>query len=222
MEEQSSRRGVPGRAPLSRQRKEYAKLIARGVSNAEACRLVGVNRRTGTRWRNGRTVPRRGGGELHYPGMIDSRKAAPPRSPRYLSEQERGLIADGRRAARSMRAIARELGRDVSSVSRELGRNRDARGRYRPSAAQRMATARLARPRERRVVADRSLGAVVQGWLDLAWSPEQISAALTMVFPNDARRHLAAESIYQALYADGVVLQRDPRTGRPPGTGKVI
>ncbi len=71
MEEQSSRRGVPGPAPLSRQRKEYAKLIARGVSNAEACRLVGVNRRTGTRWRNGRTVPRRGGGELHYPAMID-------------------------------------------------------------------------------------------------------------------------------------------------------
>ncbi len=61
------------------------------------------------------------------------------------------------------------------------------------------------------MVADRSLGALVQGWLDLAWSPEQISAALTMVFPNDARRHLAAESIYQALYADGVVLQRDPR-----------
>jgi hypothetical protein len=36
---------------MSRQREEYARLVARGVSNAEACRIVGVNRRTGTRWR---------------------------------------------------------------------------------------------------------------------------------------------------------------------------
>lgn len=65
MEEQSSRRGVPGPAPLTRQREEYAKLIARGVSNSEACRLVGVNRKTGTRWRYGRTIPARDGSERH-------------------------------------------------------------------------------------------------------------------------------------------------------------
>ena len=38
------------------QRQEFARLITRGVSNSEACRMVGVNRRTGTRWRYGRTV----------------------------------------------------------------------------------------------------------------------------------------------------------------------
>ncbi len=38
--------GKPGPAPLMAQRQEFAALIARGVSNAEACRLVGVNRRT--------------------------------------------------------------------------------------------------------------------------------------------------------------------------------
>lgn len=74
-----------------------------------------------------------------------------------------------------------------------------------------MATVRLARPRERKVTGDRSLAALVQGWLDLKWSPEQISAALAVAFPNDSRRHLAAESIYQALYAKGPVLQRDPQ-----------
>ena len=31
------------------QRQEFARLIAKGVSNSEACRVVGVNRRTGTR-----------------------------------------------------------------------------------------------------------------------------------------------------------------------------
>jgi len=212
MEEQSSRRGVPGPAPLSRQREEYARLIARGVSNAQACRIVGVNRRTGTRWRYGRAVPARDGGERHYPAMIASTKDAPSRSPRYLSEEERGLIADRLRAKATLRAIARELGRHVSTVSRELARNRDEQGRYRPSAAQAMATARLARPRDRKVAADRSLAALVQGWLDLRWSPEQISAALALAFPNDPARRLAAESIYQALYAKDPVLQRDPRT----------
>lgn len=211
MEQQSSRRGVPGSAPLSRQREEYARLIARGVSNAEACRTVGVNRRTGTRWRYGRSLPSRDGSQRHYPGMVDSAKDAPARSPRYLSEQERAVLADGLRAKDSMRAIARQLGRNVSTVSRELARNRDERGRYRPSAAQRMATARLARPRDRKVTGDRSLTALVQGWLDLRWSPEQISATLAIAFPNDPRRRLAAESIYQALYAKDPVLQRDPQ-----------
>lgn len=150
MREQSSRRGVPGSVPLSRQREEYARLIARGVSNAEACRVVGVNRRTGTRWRYGRTIPARDGSQRHYPGVVHSADA-PARSPRYLSEQEREVVADGLRAKDSMRAIARELGRDVSTVSRELARNRDEQGRYRPAAAQRMATARLARPRDRKV-----------------------------------------------------------------------
>jgi Homeodomain-like domain len=49
-----SRVGVPGLAPLMTQRQEFAWLIAKGVNNSEACRLVGVNRRTGTRWRFGR------------------------------------------------------------------------------------------------------------------------------------------------------------------------
>jgi transposase, IS30 family len=210
VQEQPEGRKVPGPPPLTRQRQEFARLIARGVSNAEACRLVGVNRRTGTRWRYGRTIPTRAGGEREYPAMIEVTKETPQRSPRYLSEAERAVIADGRRAGVSMRAIARELGRNVSSVSRELGRNRDDAGRYRPSAAQRMTTARLARPRERKVAADRSLGALVQGWLDLKWSPEQISATLAIAFPNDPARRLAAETIYQALYAKGSVLQRDP------------
>jgi hypothetical protein len=30
--------------------------VQQGVSNAEACRIVGINFRTGKRWRNGRTA----------------------------------------------------------------------------------------------------------------------------------------------------------------------
>jgi IS30 family transposase len=42
----------PGVA-LTEKRERFARLIGQGVSNAQECRLVGVNRRTGTRWRYG-------------------------------------------------------------------------------------------------------------------------------------------------------------------------
>lgn len=215
MEESSdrvvARRGVPGPAPLSGQREEYARLIARGVSNAEASRIVGVNRRTGTRWRYGRSVPSRDGGTRQYPAMDQIVTTPLVRSARYLCEAERGVIADMLRVGASYRAIARELGRPASTVAREVSRNRDEQGRYRPSAAQRAATSRMARPRERKLAKDASLAGLVQGWLSLKWSPEQISAALRLCFPNDPSRWLATESIYQALYAKDAVLQRDPR-----------
>ena len=47
----------PGVA-LTEKREQFARLIGQGVSNSEACRLVGVNRKTGTRWRSQQT-PRR-------------------------------------------------------------------------------------------------------------------------------------------------------------------
>ena len=45
----------------------FARLIAQGVSNSEACRIVGINRRTGTRWRYGRTILNTAGQAVHYP-----------------------------------------------------------------------------------------------------------------------------------------------------------
>ncbi len=38
-----------GRA-LTKKQDRFVRLIALGVSNREACRLVGINRRTGTWW----------------------------------------------------------------------------------------------------------------------------------------------------------------------------
>jgi hypothetical protein len=40
----------------------------------QACRIVGVNPRTGKRWRHGRTITRGSGRRLHYPPVISSRK----------------------------------------------------------------------------------------------------------------------------------------------------
>ena len=61
-----SRVGRPGPELLTAQRQEFVRLIARGINNSEACRAVGVNRRTETRWRHGRTVTSSSRSALHY------------------------------------------------------------------------------------------------------------------------------------------------------------
>lgn len=188
----------PGAPPLQTQRRRYAELIASGVSNSEACRIVGVNRRTGSRWRYGRRLRGPDGVDRQYAPMIHAAKSEP--SPRYLSDDERDLIAERVRGGASLRAIARELGRAPSTVSREVRRNRHETGSYRPAHAHRLATARRARPRPRRVTVDEVLREAVTAMLDRRWSPEQISHALRQRFAEDPSRQLSAESVYQALY----------------------
>ncbi|MFI5682261.1 helix-turn-helix domain-containing protein, partial [Streptomyces sp. NPDC051636] len=57
-----------GRRKLTREREEYFRLVQQGVSYAEAAKAVGINLRTGKRWRNGRNPSGR-------------QKAAPPARP---------------------------------------------------------------------------------------------------------------------------------------------
>jgi transposase, IS30 family len=204
----AGRHGRPG-VPLTEVRQAFGRLIAQGVSNSEACRIVGINRRTGTRWRYGRDIPASAGRTLHYPRLINTNRA--PISARYLSEEERITIADLRRAGTTVRAIATELGRSASTISRELRRNVDPAGRYRPSAAHRAAARRRARPRARRIDKDDALRAHVQKLLAMRWSPEQISRALRADFGGAPCRQLATESIYQAVYDPACRLVRDRR-----------
>jgi IS30 family transposase len=189
----------PGPGPQTEKREAFARLIARGVSNSEACRIVGINRRTGTRWRYGREITSGSGVRLHYPPVINAAKRES--SDRYLSEEERIRIADLWRAGLGVRAIATEVGRSPSTISRELDRNRDpSTGQYRPFTAQRLAAERRARPREGKIAGDSELRAFVAGRLQQRWSPEQISQALREEFPDDPERHVVHETIYQAVY----------------------
>lgn len=143
----------PGGPPLSEKRDLYIELMSKGVSNSAACRAVGINRRTGTRWRRGRTIINRAGKARTYAPIVNQ----PCRfSERFLSEAERVLIADGRLAGLTVRAIAAELNRNPSTVSRELRRNcePDSR-RYLPFGAHRRAVARRSRPKVGKLVVRR-------------------------------------------------------------------
>lgn len=90
---------------------QYWELLASGIGTVEACRAVGITRKTGYRWRaeNG--------------GVPPVRLAETARSNRYLSLLERQRIATLRGQGIAVREIARRIGRAASTVSRELHRN---------------------------------------------------------------------------------------------------
>jgi IS30 family transposase len=206
-------------APQTVKREQYAALIARGVSSSEACRIVGINRRTGKRWRHGQTITSSSGQRLHYAPVVGV-SCKREISARFLSEDERVRIADLRRAGEGVRAIARQLGRDPATVSRELRRNFDPKSSaYRPHTAQRLAEQRRARPKTGKLVADVELRAFVQDRLKRRWSPEQIAQALRSEFPARPERHVVPETIYQAVYRPDLgglcrELPKALRTGR--------
>jgi len=181
------------------------------------CSTASVARRGAVRPTTWRTITNIAGEPVHYP-PVTTDLGMRPRSPRYLSLDERIMIADLRRAGCGVRAIASELNRSPSTISREL-RNNATDNEYRPHAAQRLAVQRVGRPRARRLDTDAVLGAhVAQLLSDLKFSPEQVAYQLRVDFPGERNRHLCPESIYQAIYDRRCGLSRPAkrslRTGR--------
>ena len=134
---------------------EYWALIAAGIGTVEACKLVGVGRKTGYRWRHERG------------GLPPLRKREDEVSDRYLSLLDRQRIASLRRQKLSMREIARRLGRSPSTISRELRRNSAGHdvGGYDGDLAHSRSRERLERPRGGRFLTEPGLAEAVQAKL---------------------------------------------------------
>lgn len=216
----------PGRPEPSRAvHREFWRLIATGITSAEAALKVGVSVPVGARWFR------------HAGGMTPLSLDAP--SGRYLSFEEREEIALLRAKDKGVREIARELGRDPGTISRELRRNaatRSGKQEYRALVAQWKAQQAARRPKVAKLVMNDLLreyvqerlagtvrrpdGSVVEGptppawkglnkphradrrW-SLAWSPEQISHRLKIDFPDDGSMRISHEAIYQSLFIEG-------------------
>ncbi|MDX3646482.1 helix-turn-helix domain-containing protein, partial [Streptomyces sp. MB09-02B] len=208
-------RTAQGPVKLSRERTEYSRLVQQGYSNKEACRLVGIDERTGRKWRNGRSADHRQKAAPPINAVV------PPSGPsRYLREADRIHIADRLREKATVRAIAAELARSPSTVSREIRRNRHpGNGQYRPHAAQARADARRPRPKPGKISRNRELRDFIHDRLHLRWSPQQICQALRAQFPQRPEMHVVHETVYQARYLQGRgelrrELARALRTGR--------
>jgi IS30 family transposase len=178
--------GRPG-APRS-VRVEFWELVRAGVAPREAAVRAG----TGKGWQNW----------FRQAGGVKANGTCPV-SGRYLQPGDREEIALGLAAGASLRVIAARIGRPASTVCREVRRNRDAHGRYRALAAQATAEARARRPKTAKLAGDLVLHAQVQDWLELNWSPRQISRRLVMDFPDRPEMRVSPETIYQSLYVQG-------------------
>ncbi|MFG2004764.1 transposase [Spirillospora sp. NPDC048911] len=173
----------------------YWRLILAGVGTVEACRQVGITRKTGYRWRAERG------------GVPPARLAEDARSSRYLSLLERKRIATLRERGLGVREIARRLGRAPSTVSRELKRNMRPHdyGVYDADLAHARARETGRRERTGKLLRDAALRSLVQAKLELDWSPQQISAWLKIAYPERPGWHVCHETIYQAVYYSGKV-----------------
>jgi len=180
------------RSKVEQREERYWELMHHGMSNTAACRLLGVNRRTGTliRARHRHQTARPTGQQT-------------PGSGRYLSLRERLQIADLLQLGCSMRQIAAELGRAPSTIKRELDRHRDAQGRYLPQSADHNAGQQRRRPRGHKLIVNAALREVVQRKLNRCWSPDEISGWLRLTYPQDPSMRLCPETIYRALLVPG-------------------
>jgi IS30 family transposase len=178
------------------------------------------------RWKRGESMANiclalgRASGTVH--GMLSARGGIAPiarhRSQRCLSLADREEISRGAFAGASVRSIAMQIGRSPSTVSRELKRN-EGRNKYRAAAADSHAWAQARRPKLCKLAMHHRLRCFVARKLRLQWSPEQISAALRLEFPDDERMQVSHETIYRSLFiqARGVLkkeLKQHLRTRR--------
>ncbi len=216
----------PGRPEPSRAvQRQFWRLIATGITSAEAAVKVGVSVPVGARWFR------------HAGGMPPISLAEP--TGRYLSFEEREEVALLRAKQVGVREIARRIGRDPGTISRELRRNaatRSGKQEYRPLVAQWKAQQAAKRPKSAKLATDDRLREYVQDrlagtirrpddtivvgpkppvWKGLnkphrqdrrwatAWSPEQISHRLRIDFPDDESMRISHEAIYQSLFIQG-------------------
>jgi len=185
----------------------YWQLMRSGETNASACRVLGMSRRSGTTIRAAHQYQTR----VLVPRAVWSG--------RYLDVRERLQIADLLRLGFSVRRIAAELGRHPSTIKRELDRHRSPEGRYLPRTADHDARRQRGRPRAGKLAANIPLRRLVQRKLNRCWSPDEVCGWLRKTYPDDLSMHLCPETIYrELLLRDNTTLHKryclKLRTGR--------
>lgn len=147
----------PGRPPDSRRenRQRFWAGVAQGLSSERAAFLAGVSAPVGFRWF------REAGGMAPKSLAV----SAPPKSGRYLSFEEREMIAMFKAQGHGVREIARRIERSASTVSRELRRNAATRSGgfdYRATTAQWHADRSARRPKPAKLAVNSRLRAYVE------------------------------------------------------------
>jgi IS30 family transposase len=181
-------------------KKRYMELLREGYKGAAAARVVGVSTSLGSNW-----FLEAGGMLIADPGPI---------SPRFLSQDDRIVIADGLQAGVDVKEIAASIGKSSQTVYREIKRNSKPDGGYQPWWAHNQALLRRSRPKQEKL-RSQPLRTLVLDKLTEKWSPQQISRYLTRTHPGRPEMQVCAETVYRGLF-DGLLGSKAGklRTGR--------
>ncbi|MGE0307428.1 MAG: IS30 family transposase, partial [Acidimicrobiia bacterium] len=176
--------GEHGRRLSDAERLELFDRIAAGETQEEVAAALGCDPRTVIRW-------------VHSRGGL--RPYERTRSALRLSLVEREEISLGISRGDTATLIAVGLGRSVSTITREIKAN-GGRTVYRAAAADSRALRHARRPKQAKLATCHRLRVEVEVQLALRWSPQQISARLTVDFPDDVEMRVSHETIYQSLF----------------------
>ena len=192
-------RGGHNKMPVA-VKKRYMELLREGYKGAAAARVVGVSTSLGSNW-----FLEAGGMLIADPGPI---------SPRFLSQDDRIVIADGLQAGVDVKEIAASIGKSSQTVYREIKRNSKPDGGYQPWWAHNQALLRRSRPKQEKL-RSQPLRTLVLDKLTEKWSPQQISRYLTRTHPGRPEMQVCAETVYRGLF-DGLLGSKAGklRTGR--------
>ena len=129
-----------------------------------------------------------------------------PQSRTYtqLQPEDRVSLASLEQQSFSIRAIAKLLDRPTSTISRELQRNSTA-GQYASAPAQQACKHRRRQARPLNKLHPQGvLFGVVEHYLHLRWSPEQIALTSQRLCPKGYLHRMSHETIYNCIYAQPV------------------
>ena len=118
----------------------------------------------------------------------------------HLHAEDRVTIASLKQQSYGIRAMARVLQRSPSTISRELRRNGEADGYTGIRAQQSCRHRRRQSCPQPKHHADGLMLGVVQHFLHLRWSPEQIALVLSNLYPKGHEHRVSHETIYNCIY----------------------
>jgi IS30 family transposase len=151
-----------------------------------------------------------------------------PAMPSHLSLEEREIIARMKHEGSSQTAIAQRLGRNKGTISRELERNKSRNGYWAVAGqkkAERRRSERLWTPKLKR----RELRKYVADGLREFWSPDQIAERSKMEFPDDKKKQISDQAIYDWIRAEEAAgrhwrrfLRHGKKRPRPENQGRIV
>lgn len=185
-------------------RERFIERVVGGESLTAAAGAVGASPSTGSQWwreSGGMSVQvGRVGGIAGRGQRVEETHQVVAVRGRFLSSEERAVIAAGVGRGCSYAQIGAQIGRDKSVVCREVARNRGPDGVYRAPVAQVQARRRRRRPKPFKLIENLGLCRRIEDWMGDGWSPGLIADVLAREPGSDHTGRVSHETIYQALY----------------------